>query len=915
MRRNHSVLKIATVLLAFFAFAASTIKVAPSSVSKSPALKSPLALENAINPDEYDSASGSELVPKIVSCTATSLSRRIAVQFESKVINAFYSRDGDVGYVIDDPNYTGERSDPFKVPQENNILSGYTYRADAGIGQTALYISNNMTCGTRFEIKNLRIASGAMYLEKEYDVSLQKEVIIHDSYQDLETIYICDGVETVESGAIVNVPDSVTIKCVAPSKPSGWADDWTDATNVLWGQELEDTSKATVKQSGSTKSYGQAEDYILGYKGSEQYQFGAYPLTLSYEKILADGSRTTEYQEIPVKHQTNPYDAVGSTIYGNTNTIEITVNINKGEDIDAESFEFYNIFKAQRFNVDEKKEWPVDAVNTVLNKYNVPETIEEINASFIPSLDGNTYFHQLYEGDNDDYLTIASEFNTKEEADALLATYQQKITDFVVEKSVFQTEDDLKYTLLPEYNADKYGSVYNLFLKQQEKDPVNIFIQAYVVHNERIDKYEFVTYIILDRPVAEEIENEGVVEVVYNKNSRSLPFSALQIAVRPFVFVPDFVRNAEDTMNVPKEKLKASCLSRFKKTVWINDIISTKYATASKFLNYTSLCMKADKVLDTIYAGYIGSGTALKVLVRGEDGRYYNGEDAYDAENVRITGSFKAPRIYIEDTSSRKAVENNILSILNNKYVFRYTVSNLNLANLVVTYKKGGVEYGPINIPIKSPSPVFEISQDKDNILSFLVNNDYLKGIDTGSITAVGISGATVDIHLFNNETHTRVMNTQLQHTFGNIEILPHINVKLNFFDINAFLLLFLGALTLIYAIIAIVLFFYKKNKFKNDEFRRMNAKAYIKSAILGYTGLVLILAAISFVVLRIAFFNSTIPTYNPIDAFVIMFVIAAAISLGLFIKNFASAIKVARKRREILRLKLDKDVVDDGTK
>ena len=195
------------------------------------------------------------------------------------------------------------------------------------------------------------------------------------------------------------------------------------------------------------------------------------------------------------------------------------------------------------------------------------------------------------------------------------------------------------------------------------------------------------------------------------------------------------------------------------------------------------------------------------------------------------------------------------------------------------------------------------------------MNNDYLKGIDTGSITAVGISGATVDIHLFNNETHTRVMNTQLQHTFGNIEILPHINVRLNFFDINAFLLLFLGALTLIYAIIAIVLFFYKKNKFKNDEFRRMNAKAYIKSAILGYTGLVLILAAISFVVLRIAFFNSTIPTYNPIDAFVIMFVIAAAISLGLFIKNFASAIKVARKRREILRLKLDKDVVDDGTK
>ena len=399
MRRNHSLLKLSAVFLSFFAIAACSAKSANIGEAKNPALKSPLLVSNAINPDEYEAASGSELVPKIVSCTATTLSRRITVQFESKVISAFFSRDADVGYVIDDPNYTGERSDPFKVPQECNALSGYTYCADAGIGQTTLYISNVMTCGTRFEITNLRIAAGAMYRETEYDVSLGQEVVVHDSYQDLQTIYICDGIQTVESGAFTNVPDSVTIKCVAASKPEGWADDWTDAANVLWGQELEDTSKVTVKQSGSAKSFGQAEDYILGYKGSEQYEFGAYPLTLSYEKVHTDGSKTTEYQEIPVKHQTNPYDAVGSTIYGNTNTIEITVDLDKGEDINTDSFEFYNIFKAQRLYIDEKEEWPVSAVTTVLEKYDVPATIEEIGASFIPSLEGDTYFHQLYEGD------------------------------------------------------------------------------------------------------------------------------------------------------------------------------------------------------------------------------------------------------------------------------------------------------------------------------------------------------------------------------------------------------------------------------------------------------------------------------------------------------------------------------------
>ena len=195
-----------------------------------------------------------------------------------------------------------------------------------------------------------------------------------------------------------------------------------------------------------------------------------------------------------------------------------------------------------------------------------------------------------------------------------------------------------------------------------------------------------------------------------------------------------------------------------------------------------------------------------------------------------------------------------------------------------------------------------------------MVSNSALKGVDTSAITAVGISGATINIHLFNNETNNLVQNTSKLQVFGNIEILPHTEKNLAFFNINGYLLLFFGALTLIYALLAIALFFYKKNKYKNDEFRRIRPKAYIKSAILGYFGLALVLAALNFIVLRITIFNSSIPTYNPIDPFVIIFSIAAAIAIGLFIKNFVAAMKLAKKRREIKRLQLDKDVADDGT-
>ena len=94
-----------------------------------------------------------------------------------------------------------------------------------------------------------------------------------------------------------------------------------------------------------------------------------------------------------------------------------------------------------------------------------------------------------------------------------------------------------------------------------------------------------------------------------------------------------------------------------------------------------------------------------------------------------------------------------------------------------------------------------------------------------------------------------------------------------------------------------------------------MKPKAYLKSALLGFFGLVLITAALNFTILRFAVFYSTVPTYNPIDAFVIAFVVFGAIALGFFIKNAVVAVKLMRKRRQALKLHLDKDVFDDGTK
>ena len=420
MKNNRLIIRASVTALAFLAFLVCGTVSSSSVFSRNKTLSLNKALvtkKAALDPTTYAEISNTQLMPKIVSYTGTSLSRHLNVQFESQVVNAYAASSKDVFYVIDDARYTGERNNPFNTDVPDKTLNGFVYRASASNSQTTMYISNTISYGSRFIVKNTKVAAGAMYQEKEYDVSLGKEVLKYDAYKNLETIYICDGIEVVESGAFINVPDSVAIKCVATEKPEGWADDWTDAANIEWGAALEDASKADVKHSGSTTSFDDAEDFILGYKGYAEKGFDAYPLTVSYEKIHADGSKSVEYQEIPTKHQTNPYDAVGSKIYGKTNSFEVTINVNKGESIDENSYSFYNIFRAQRLGIEEKEKWPEDKINAILDNYHLPHKVEGESFGFIPSLEGESYFYQTYEtpateGQGlDKYITIATEFD------------------------------------------------------------------------------------------------------------------------------------------------------------------------------------------------------------------------------------------------------------------------------------------------------------------------------------------------------------------------------------------------------------------------------------------------------------------------------------------------------------------------
>lgn len=590
---------------------------------------------------------------------------------------------------------------------------------------------------------------------------------------------------------------------------------------------------------------------------------------MGYQKTTKNGLLVTEYQQLPVKHLTNDYDAVGSEIYGTTNNFDITIDLDEGDVIDEHSFEFYNIFKAKKVYSDKKVAWPSDIIDEIETKYTLP-----VDEHLVPILDGNIFSYQLFEATSDSYIYVTAGFDQESSADALVNTFKGKL-------------ETLGYTLDESKAEATYGYVYSL----SPSEDSNITIQFY-----RFEDH-FISYVFFDTLV---INDEGKYVP-----SHAYPIEAKKAAVRPFYF----------TIDLEQGKLKSHATARYGKMTDFNDIFKTTYRSSSSFMGYTSVSMTLDKVLTTAYKGVVFAEDPEKsvVLMKNEEGKYYRGDKVYEDEEVEISQAFSAPSLYLNDSSCRTKVENNIDTIANGGIIFRYTLTNLNTASIIAVYKEGN-EVKKAILPINSPSPVIEVDSDSGNVLSFLLEGSKIEAFSSDNLLSLGVSGMTVSIHLYNVSSHSVVQNTALLNVFGNVEVLPYNNNGLSYFNINLYLILFFVGLTVVYAAASCGLFFYKKNKYKNDEFRRIKPKQYIKSAVIGLIGLLLIAAGLNFIILRFAVFMSAVPVFNPIDAFVIAFALAGAIALGFFIKSFANALKTAKKLREIKRLHLDKDVVDDGT-
>ena len=216
------------------------------------------------------------------------------------------------------------------------------------------------------------------------------------------------------------------------------------------------------------------------------------------------------------------------------------------------------------------------------------------------------------------------------------------------------------------------------------------------------------------------------------------------------------------------------------------------------------------------------------------------------------------------------------------------------------------------HLSIETPIGQYILKGYEDNNFTVTLKNSSVKSDFTAEdLKALSLNNISISIDIVKNDVI--LTKTAVTVSFGAIYLMR--GQALNEFNLNVFFLVFTIGYLVAAAAASTALFIYFKRKYKNDEFRRLKPKQFIKKAIIySLTSLVVVLFVL-FVVMRLTCFHNSIVVYNPLDVFVIINGIATIIIIGYYIKNLVGFIKANKQRKRALRLGLQNDEADDGTK
>lgn len=253
----------------------------------------------------------------------------------------------------------------------------------------------------------------------------------------------------------------------------------------------------------------------------------------------------------------------------------------------------------------------------------------------------------------------------------------------------------------------------------------------------------------------------------------------------------------------------------------------------------------------------------------------------------------------------------NLSKIQDGSLKIRYRLTSLGLCSFRITYAENGQDVTK-DVKIVTPVQQYVLDKQKDNRVSFLLkDSEIAKGFSAKNIREVSFIGLYITVDLMGERSTIARSNALTR--FGFLSVMPYSeNAKL--FNVNVFLIILAIAYLVGFVALTTLLYFYLKNKYKNDEFRRMKNKPFIIKAVLFLIGSMIVLFDIVFIALRGSALNNAIVVYNPVDAYIIVLSVLSVIIVGYFIKYLVGVIKTEKERRRVIKLKLNEDVEDDGT-
>lgn len=253
-------------------------------------------------------------------------------------------------------------------------------------------------------------------------------------------------------------------------------------------------------------------------------------------------------------------------------------------------------------------------------------------------------------------------------------------------------------------------------------------------------------------------------------------------------------------------------------------------------------------------------------------------------------------------------VEKGILGI-------RYRFYNFTAGSYRLLFKDGTYKEMNVQVANANGASALELSKTTGKLV-FMVTSAQDDGtkIRYKDISNFYLEGITLRLEFYvltTSKSYTSA--TTLDYYFGAIDT----NESLTGFKNHNYNVIFWSYVIivgLIFTGLAIANYYYRKDKYKNDEFLRVQLRPYLKSAGKFFLACEILMIDFFYIFLRNHAFNNSPVVANPTDKWIIIFSIAGIIVIGFLIKFGITSYKTHKEMKKMDALKVNEDHTDDGT-